>query len=48
MAKKSGYAAAADRVRSIDVEIKDLASRALKIRARASLAPERKRLRYWP
>jgi hypothetical protein len=37
MAKKSGYAAAADRVRLIDVEIKDLASRALKIRA-ASLA----------
>jgi hypothetical protein len=37
MAKKSGYAAAADRVRSIDMETKDLASRALKIRA-ASLA----------
>jgi hypothetical protein len=40
MAKKSGYAAAADRVRSIDVEIKDLASRAIKIRA-ASLAGAR-------
>jgi hypothetical protein len=40
MAKKSGYAAAADRVRLIDVEIKDLASRALKIRA-ASLAGTR-------
>lgn len=40
MAKKSRYAAAAARVRLIDVEIKGLASRALKIRA-ASLAGTR-------
>ena len=33
MAKKSGYAAAAERVRSIDIELKSLASRALKMRA---------------
>ena len=37
MAKKSGYAAAAERVRSINIELGDLASRALKIRA-ANLA----------
>jgi hypothetical protein len=40
MSKKSGYATAAERVRSIDMEIKDLASRALKVRA-ASLAGAR-------
>jgi hypothetical protein len=37
MANKSGYTAAAERVRSINMELKDLAYRALKIRA-ANLA----------